>query len=56
MPPKKKGADPKKDPGDDSGERLFRQYRRNLQELGISMPKKLEEKFAEIRDEKNRGS
>lgn len=55
MPPKKKGADAKKDPGDDSGERLFRQYRRNLQELGISMPKKLEEKFAEIRDEKNPG-
>lgn len=40
---------------DDSGERLYRACRRNLIEYGTSLPKKLEEKFLSIRDEKNPG-
>ena len=46
----------KKDPTDDSGEKLYRAYRKNLQELGQSIPRKLEEKFLEIRDEKSPGT
>ncbi|OMJ68997.1 hypothetical protein SteCoe_33405 [Stentor coeruleus] len=40
---------------DDSADQLYRAYRRNLTEMGLQMPKKLEEKFLEIRDEKNPG-
>lgn len=49
------GGGGKKDAGDDSGEKLYRAYRKNLTELGLSIPRKLEEKFSEIRDEKNPG-
>lgn len=52
---KKPQAGSKKDAGDDSTERLYRSYRRYLQEYGLPIPKKLEEKFHEIRDEKNPG-
>lgn len=49
------GAGLKKDTSDDSTEKLYRAYRRNLGEYGVSMPRKLEEKFLEIRDDKNPG-
>ena len=48
-------SESKKEEVDESTERLFRAYRKNLLEFGIHMPKKLEEKFSEIRDEKNPG-
>ena len=38
---------------DESGEQLYRGYRRYLNEMGLSMPKSLEEKFVDIRDEKD---
>jgi Ran GTPase-activating protein (RanGAP) involved in mRNA processing and transport len=50
------GGGGKKDAVDDSVEKVYRAYRRNLAELGLSMPRKLEEKFMEIRDEKNPGT
>lgn len=53
---KSEGGGGKKDAVDDSVEKLYRAYRRNLAELGLSMPRKLEEKFMEIRDEKNPGT
>ena len=40
---------------DESAEQLYRAYRRNLMEMSLTMPKKLEDKFLEIRDEKNPG-
>lgn len=40
---------------DESAEQLYRAYRRNLVEWGLTMPKFLEDKFFEIRDEKNPG-
>ena len=49
------GSAGKKDTVDDSGEKLYRAYRKNLIEFGLSIPKKVEEKFFEIRDEKNPG-
>ena len=45
----------KKDATDDSGEKLYRAYRKNLTDFGLAIPKKLEEKFLEIRDEKSPG-
>lgn len=55
MGPKKKAEGTKGKEVDDSVEKLYRAYRKNLAEYGISMPKKLEEKFAELRDDKNPG-
>ena len=52
---KKESAAAKKEGGDDSTERLFKSYRRHLNEYGLVMPRKLEETFLEIRDEKNPG-
>lgn len=40
---------------DESAEHLYRAYRRNLVEISGTMPKVLEEKFLEIRDDKNPG-
>jgi Leucine Rich repeat len=51
----KKRSEGGKMAADDSGEQLYRAYRRNLIEGSLSMPKNLEEKFIEIRDEKNPG-
>jgi len=51
----KKRAEGGKAVTDDSAEQLYRAYRRNLVEMSILMPKPLEEKFLEIRDEKNPG-
>lgn len=51
MPPKKPAK--KTDPtADDSTERLYRQYRRNLTEAGLPLPPKLMAKFNELRAEK----
>ena len=47
------GSGAKGGTADDSGERLYRACRRSMIEYGASMPKKLEEKFLSIRDEKN---
>jgi hypothetical protein len=51
----KKRADGGKQVTDDSAEQLYRAYRRYLNDMSILMPKQLEEKFLEIRDEKNPG-
>ena len=51
----KKRADGGKQVTDDSAEQLYRAYRRYLSDMSIQMPKQLEEKFLEIRDEKNPG-
>lgn len=48
MPPKKPGKDGELDPT----EKLYRVYRKNLAAAGIAMPKKLEERFAELRNGK----
>jgi hypothetical protein len=48
MPPKKPGKDGELDPT----EKLYRVYRKNLAGAGIPMPKKLEERFAELRNGK----
>lgn len=53
MPPKKSGSSGAE--ADDSVEKLYRALRRGLQEFNMSIPPKLEEKFSEIRDEKNPG-
>lgn len=53
MPPKKKTAPKKKEPADDATEQLYKLCRKHLQEQGVRMPRKLEEKFSDIRDEKN---
>ena len=52
---KQEGGSGKKEATDDSGEKLYRAYRKNLAEFGLTIPKKLEEKFSEVRDEKNPG-
>lgn len=38
---------------DESTEKVYRQYRKNLQAVGLAMPRKLAEKFLVLRDEKN---
>lgn len=54
MPPKKgKKGGGKKEPLDDTTEKLWRAYRRHLQAAGLTMPRKLYEKFMELRDEKH---
>jgi hypothetical protein len=61
MPPKKgkKGGAKKGGSGgkevDDTTEKLYRLYRRKLNEYGCSMPRRMHEIFDEIRDEKNPG-
>jgi hypothetical protein len=59
MPPKKKGGAKKGGAKgadiDDTTEKLYRMYRRKLNEYGATMPRRLVEKFEEIRDEKNPG-
>ena len=40
---------------DESAEQLYRAYRRYLNDMSLQMPKQLEEKFLEIREEKNPG-
>lgn len=55
MPKKAPGKQGKKDKStqDESTEKVYRQYRKNLQAVGLTMPRKLAEKFLSIRDEKN---
>jgi Leucine Rich repeat len=55
MPKKTSGKSAKKEKPiqDESTEKVYRQYRKNLQAAGLQMPKKLAEKFVVIRDEKN---
>ena len=48
MPPKKGGKDAELEPT----EKLYRLYRKNLTAAGLTMPKKLEERFIELRAEK----
>lgn len=55
MPAKKKGDAQKKDQEENFTEKLYKAYRRKLAELEISMPKSMEEKFLELRDEKEPG-
>ena len=40
---------------DDSTEKIYAAYRRKLKDFGLDMPRKMVEKFNEIRDEKNPG-
>ena len=56
--PKKTGGKPaKKDKNtqDESTEKVYRKYRKNLQASGLIMPRKLAEKFLLLRDEKSPG-
>ena len=57
MPKKTGGGKGKKEKGtqDETTEKVYRQYRKNLQASGLTMPRKLAEKFLSIRDEKNPG-
>ena len=41
---------------DDSTEKIYAAYRRKLKEFGLDMPRRMIEKFNEIRDEKNPGT
>lgn len=59
MPPKtaKAGGRTKKDMlQDESTEKVYRLYRKNLQAAGLTMPRKLVEKFIILRDEKTPGN
>lgn len=54
--PKKTPAKPgkkEKSTQDETTEKVYRLYRKNLQAAGLVMPRKLAEKFLLIRDEKN---
>ena len=55
MPKKTAGKSGKKEKGsqDETTEKVYRQYRKNLQAVGLQMPRKLAEKFLVLRDEKN---
>lgn len=55
MPKKTAAKSGKKEKGtqDESTEKMYRQYRKNLQAAGLQMPRKLAEKFLVLRDEKN---
>ena len=55
---KGKGKDkkaPRKEEPDDMTEKLYRLYRKKLKDYGVPIPRRLLEKFDEIRDEKNPG-